>query len=199
MMNRRRSQGLASVAIVVALLVPGAAMAESKDDRADASEAPPARRSVIERWRNATAVERIEMRQNLRERRRDASPRQRRRIERRMRRLARALPDFSAIERLILLRAAADLPKAEQDDLRRRIADIDDLEPEERAALIADLQSMIQGFEGEVERLERNRDRWEGMSRAEKDEFRDQLKRLKKMSPEDRRALFEEMEKRREQ
>jgi len=186
------------LAVVVFGLAPCLAMAESESDSAVANPSTPSRQSVMERWRNAGPAERAEMRERLRDRMREATPRQRRRIERRLRRLARALPDFSPIERLILLRAAADLPRKEQDVLRGRIAEIDDLEADERAVLIADLQKLIQSFEGEVERLERNRDRWKGMTPSEKEEYRAQLKRLRKMSPEDRRALFEEMEKSRQ-
>jgi len=201
-MNQRRPRkrralgaGLAVVLLALFMLAPGMAIAESESDSATVDESAPARSSVMERGRKASPAERAEMRERLRDRMRDATPRQRRRIERRMRRLARALPDFTPIERLILLRAAADLPREEQDVLRRRIAGIDDLEADARAVWIADLTKMIQGVEGEGERRERNRDRWKGMTAAEKEEYRAQLKRLRKMSPEDRRALFDEMEK----
>jgi hypothetical protein len=106
-----------------------------------------------------------------------------------------ALPDFSPIERMILLRAAAGLPEAERDSLRRGVARIDDREVPERRALIAELHNLIEGESGNIERLERNKDRWEGLSEADRNEYRAQMERLRAMSLEERRALLAEMEK----
>lgn len=170
-----------------------------------ASPGPPgprgARRSsrAIERWREASPAERREMRETLRERWRDASPRERRQLGRRMKALERRLPDFSPIERLVLLRAAAALPEAERRALRDRIGGIDDLDPEARARLVAELEGMIDAYDREVERLERNTDRWRGMSAAERSELRQQMQRLREMSVEERRALLDAMEQKREQ
>jgi hypothetical protein len=56
---------------------------------------------------------------------------------------------------------------------------------------------MIRKVGPEVERLERNRRRWDGMSDAEREEFRGQMKKLRSMTPLERRALFAEMERNR--
>lgn len=167
------------------------ALAAEHSDRATESR-------LIERWRAASPSERRALRAELRKRFDDATPRERRRVTRRLRALERALPDFSSIERLILLRAAAALPEAARKDLRKRLRRIDDLEPASRALLVAELKAMIRSFDGEIDRLERNRERWQGMSESERDEYRAQMKRLRGMSLEERRALLEEMERARE-
>jgi hypothetical protein len=111
-----------------------------------------------------------------------------------MKALERKLPDFSAIERLVILRVAARMPEPEREALKRRIAGIDELEAEQRARLIADLKGMIDEYSQEVDRLERNTQRWRSMSPSERDEVREQMRRLRSMSVEERRALLEEME-----
>jgi len=213
---RGRIRTVAWVAVVMAVVAAWPASSEgtksardeaSRKERVDrtlgadsavgsqAEESRGRRRSrITERWQQATPAERREMRENLRERWRDASPRQRRQLGRRMKVLERRLPDFSVIERLVLLRAAAALPEAERKVLRERIAGIDDLEPAERARLIADLEQMIEAYAREVDRLERNTGRWQDMSAAERAEVREQMQRLREMSIEERRALLEEME-----
>ncbi|MCR9094405.1 MAG: DUF3106 domain-containing protein [bacterium] len=159
-----------------------------------APTARPDRANMIERWQKATPVERRAMRAEVRKRLEDASPRERRRAGRRMRALERALPEFSPIERLALLRAAATLPAEERKALRQRLRGIDDLEPAERKAFVDELEAMIQGRSGEIERFERNRRRWRDMSEAERQEAREQMKRLREMSVEERRELLREME-----
>ena len=111
-----------------------------------------------------------------------------------MRALERALPEFSPIERLTLLRAVAERPEAERKALRRKVRRIDDLSPAERAAFVEELRTLIRGQGAEIERFERNRDRWEGMSEAERDEAREQMRKLRALSVEERRVLLEEME-----
>lgn len=173
-------------------VLPEAVHAETRAEARAERDGAPSR--LVERWQEATPAERRAIRARARDRFEAATPGQRRRMLRRLRRLERALPDFSPIERLLLLRAAAELPREEQESLRERVGAIDDLEPAERKQLIGELEGLIRAFDGEAERIERNRERWEGMSEAEREEYRAQMKRLRSMSVEERRALFEEME-----
>jgi len=190
---RRLASGLIAGLTIAYLIAPAPAGAE---DRVAPGAADAARQEseIVERWRAATPGERREMRSRLRERWQDATPRARRRFGRGMKALERKLPDFSAIERLVILRAAARMPAPEREALKRRIAGIDDLEAAERAKLTAELRAMIDAYSPEVDRLERNTRRWKEMSPAERDEVREQMRRLREMSVEERRALLEEME-----
>ena len=61
-------------------------------------------------------------------------------------------------------------------------------------AFVGELEAMIQSRSGEIERFERNRERWRDMSEAEREEAREQMKRLREMSVEERRELLREME-----
>lgn len=179
--------------LIAYLLLGASTITQAQDD--DLSRTEERRASLVTRWRGASPEERHEMREAIRKRWENATPRERRRLARRIKALERRLPDFSAIERLILLRAAVELPPTERKLLRERIARIDDLEAKERAVLIAEIESMIAGYSREVDRLERNKDRWKDMSEAEREEAREQMQRLRSMSVEERRALLEEMEK----
>lgn len=180
--------------MLVALLLSGAPTIVQAQQAGDLSRAQERRASLVTRWRAASPEERHEMRAAIRERWESATPRERRRLGRRIKLLERRLPDFSAIERLILLRAAAELPPEERRSLRERIARIDDVEAKERALLISEIEALIAGYTPEIDRLERNKDRWKEMSEAERMEAREQMKRLRSMSVEERRALLEEME-----
>ena len=186
---QRIASGLIAGLTIGFLIAPAVLRAE---DRA----APVAEREskIVEHWRTATPAERREMRSRLRERWEASTPRQRRRFGRGMKALERKLPDFSAIERLVIWRAAAQLPEPEREALKRRIAGIDELESEQRSQLIAELRGMIDAYSLEVDRLERNTQRWRDMSPSERDEVREQMRRLRSMSVEERRALLEEME-----
>jgi hypothetical protein len=73
--------------------------------------------------------------------------------------LGQVLPDFSLIERRILLRRFMALPKAERESLRRRLRKIDDLEPKERRKLAHELRGRLNESPGEAARIERNLDR----------------------------------------
>ncbi|MEM9177357.1 MAG: DUF3106 domain-containing protein [Myxococcota bacterium] len=185
---RARARSM-SVGLVLAILV--AASAGRAEDDALPSRARP---GAATRWQEATPAERRAMRAEFRSRWEQASPRQKRRARRGLRALERALPDFSPIERLSLLRAAAELPAEERKALRRRLRGIDEMAPPERAAFQAELREMIRGQAEEIERLERNRDRWRRMTEAERDEARAQMRKLRAMSVEERRALLREME-----
>ena len=186
------------VGIAATWLVAAGALA----DEHDATDEPGARRfehpTAMERWADASPEERRVMRGRQRARWESATPRERRRFARRLRRLERALPEFDSIERLMLMRVAADLPRAERRDLRERIAGLDELEPEDRKARLAALREMIEGYEGEVRRLERNSRRWQRMSESERDVYRSQMKRWHALSDEEREALLDEMERRRD-
>ena len=164
--------------------------------RAQAARGPgPARRgALIERWQEATPAERERMRARVRERFEDVSPRERRRFGRALRALERALPELSSIERVVLVRAVAQMPEGERKAFRRRLRRVDDMEPAERKAFLAEIDGLVRDAEGEVERLSRNRDRWQRMSESEREEYRAQMKKLRAMSPEERRRLFDAIE-----
>lgn len=189
--SRRWGDRVGRGLLVLALVLAGASGVQAEGEE---RSGPRARSPLVERWQNATPAERRAMRAEVRERWEDASPRERRRAGRRIRALERALPEFSPIERLVLLRAAAELPAAERKALRERLRGIDDLEPGERQALVAELEELIRGQATAIERFERNRNRWDGMSEAERQEARDQMKKLREMSVEERRSLLREME-----
>lgn len=203
----RRARRLLAPVVVLGLL-SGSGMAWAEDpapaDPRTASPAPGAGEAsgtaggIVERWRSAPPSERRRMRAAMRERWELATPRERRRMGRVMRGLERALPDFSPIERMVLIRAAMSLSEEERGTLRRRLRRIDDLEPDERRAFLAELRGMIAAEGSELERLERNRRRWEGLSEGERAEVREQMRRWQAMSLEERRALLEAMEAERE-
>ena len=193
--TRRTLRRVAALLVLLALstwLAPSVVAAEEETTEAWRAE----RKTSVERWRDATPTQRREMRRAVRERLDRASPRERRRIERIFRRLRELLPDFSPIERMLLVRAVARLPEQERESLRDRLRRIDDLAVPERQALVAELARLIEAQSSEVERLERNRHRWEALSEDDKQEYRAQMQRLRSMSLEERRALLEEMEKR---
>jgi hypothetical protein len=96
-----------------------------------AGEAPPSAREArplnsVERWNDATPVERSEMREMAHERWENASPRERRIFLRGMVALGRALPDYSPIERRVLLRRFFSMSKPERESLRKRLRRIDE-------------------------------------------------------------------------
>lgn len=108
--------------------------------------------------------------------------------------LERALPDARPIDRLAIWRAASRLPRAERRALGERLRRVDSLAPDERAALVTELEGLLARANEDVERFERNLDRWEGLSEAERDRYRDQMRRLRAMPPEERERLLEEWE-----
>ena len=145
------ARGLINGLLITMLVAPAMTRAEDRATPAAEQES-----KIVERWRTASPAERREMRSRLRERWQAATPRARRRFGRGMKALERKLPDFSAIERLVILRVAARMPEPERQALRHRIAGIDDLEAAQRAQLIADLKGMIDDYSQEIDRLERN-------------------------------------------
>ncbi len=125
---------------------------------------------------------------------RDASPRERRARREALRGLVRALPGARAGERLAILREAARLPFEERRSLRERLRRLDELAPAERAALDAELAGLRERAGDDVERFERNLDRWEKLSEADRERYRAQMQRLREMSVEERSRLLEEWE-----
>jgi hypothetical protein len=111
-----------------------------------------------------------------------------------MRGIERALPDARPIDRVAILRAAGRLPRAERRALGERLRRVDSLAPDERAALVAELEGLLARSNDRVEQFERNLDRWEGLSEAERDRYRAQMRRLRAMPLEERRRLLDEWE-----
>src|SRR5690606_3486693 len=91
--------------------------------------------------------------------------------------LERLLPDARPIDRLAILRAASRLPRAERRALGAKLRRVDALAPGERAALVAELEGLLAQANEDVERFERNLDRWEGLSEAERERHREQMRR----------------------
>ncbi len=187
-------RGLASVVMIAGLALTTVAWAD--EDGPERAE-PVRGRALMDRWAEASPEERRLMRGQLRARWAEASPREKRRFARRLRRLERALPEFNSVERLILLRVAAEMSRADREALRARIAGIDELEAEDRKTLLAELRGLIEGYDGEVRRLERNSRRWQEMSEDERDAYRSQMKRWRALSEDEREALLQELERRR--
>ena len=182
---------VAAILILVGAGVLGAASAALADqERANSHEGRPV--DAVSRWDDATPEERREMREMARLRWESASPRERRAYRRGMYALGRVLPDFSLIERRVLLRRFIALPKAERESLRRRLRKIDDLEPKERRKFADELRGMLNESPGEAARIERNLDRWRRMSESEREKYREQMRRFRAMSAEDRRKLLDQ-------
>ena len=125
---------------------------------------------------------------------RDAGPRERRARREAMRGLVRALPDARPVERLAIVREAMRLPFAERRGLRDRLRRIDELAPDERRDLVVELEGLRDRADPEIERLERNLDRWEKLSEADRERFRAQMQRLRDMPIEERQRLLDEWE-----
>lgn len=125
---------------------------------------------------------------------RDAGPRERRARREAMRGLVRALPDARPVERLAILRQAMQLPFAERRALRERLRRIDALGPEERRDLVAELEVLRSRADPDLERLERNLDRWEKLSEADRERYRAQMQKLRSMPIEERQRLLDEWE-----
>ena len=97
----------------------------------------------------------------------------------------------------MLLREVRKLPEAERKVIREKVRTIETLSAEDRSAFSAQLRGLVENASTDVERMERNLDRWEGMSRQEREAYREQMRKLRSMAPEERRALIEEWEARR--
>ncbi len=146
------------------------------------------------RWRGASRRERRARRDSARERWEDASPREQRIFRRRMGRLRLALPEFSEIERLVLVRNLFELSKEDQEAMRRRLRRMDDLDPSKRNELLRELRAMAADSSRESGRIKHNVDRWRGFSEAERDRYRKQMRRFRDLSTQDRRRLLDEWE-----
>lgn len=186
-----------SVATIGVLLIgvgvwawPDVALAD-----AERAESRDERRVDAKRHRQEMSPhERHQMRDRARQRWRDANPRERRLFQRGMGALELALPDFSPIERRLLLRKFSTLPEPERQALRRRLRGIDELEPKEREKFIHELRDRLSDSPAETDRIDRNLHRWRRMSESERDQYREQLRRFREMSAEERRILLDRWE-----
>jgi len=151
-------------------------------------------RSALDRWHDATPAERREARGAARERWERATPRERRIFRRGMVGLRHAVPEFSEIERLVLLRNLFAMPKEERQLMRKRLRAIDDLSSKERAALVEELHAIADRPSVESRRIERNLDRWKDMSEADRERYREQMRRFRALSVDERRRLLDEWE-----
>lgn len=124
----------------------------------------------------------------------DTGPAARRARREAMRGLLRALPEARPVERLAIVREAMRLPFDERRALRERLRRIDELAPDERSALVAELEGLLERANDDVDRLERNLDRWEKLSEAERERYRAQMRRLQEMPFEERQRLLDEWE-----
>jgi hypothetical protein len=154
-----------------------------------------ARRSTSSsRWRDGSPGERRAMREAARDRWESGSPRDRRIFRRGMSGLRRALPELTEIERLVLLRNLFALPKDERKAMRRRLRGIDRLAQGERKKFVQELRDTAAEPGQESMRIERNVDRWRDLSESERDNYREQMRRFRALSGEDRRRLLDEWE-----
>lgn len=169
---RARIFGIAlTLALVIGLLAPTAEAAEPGLEPGG----EPATRSRAERMR-------------------EGGPGERRARREAMRGLVRALPDARPVERLAILRQAMRLPFEERRALRERLRRFDALDPHERRVLVAELEVLRVEGAADVDRLERNFERWENLSPEERERYRAQLRRLRDMPLEERRRLLDAWE-----
>jgi len=150
------------------------------------------RETRIERWNKASREERRVMRQAARDFWDEAPPEDRKRIKRRLRGLRRALPDFSRLERKMILRRTLEMPKAERDVLRDRIMSIDELDAEGRAKLERELRDLIEDDSDEMNRIESNASRWREMSHEDREKMRAQMREFRKLSVSERQQLLDQ-------
>ena len=194
----RRGASILVILTISAGISTGAAVTASAGDRSGAVRDRPAIHRPIDRPRHRpprdhdprSRARRIERRRAV-ERWERATPRERQRIRRAMRLLERSLPGWSAAERRILLRRLARLPEIERKALRRRLRRIDELDRDGRDELVSELRGMIEPEAEDIRRLERNIDRWDGLSEAERERYRRQLRRFRSLPLEERRKLLD--------
>jgi len=180
--------------MVFSVASPEPAFAKDSSGESRVAESRRDDRGALERWRDAAPRERREMRARSRERWERATPRERRIFRRGMVGLRHAVPEFSEIERLVLLRNLFALPKAERQALRKRLRKIDDLSVSERAQLTRELRAIADRPSGESDRIGRNVDRWKDMPEADREQYREQMRRFRALSTEERRKLLNEWE-----
>ena len=130
-------------------------------------------------------------------RRESVTPGQKRRVRRLLSRLREALPEFSAVERRVLVREVRKLPEVKRKAIRKSVRKIESLSPAERSEFSARLRGLLANASKDVERMERNLGRWEGMSKRERETYREQMRKLRSMSDEERREVLGEWESRR--
>jgi hypothetical protein len=179
---------------IAALTLPDSVVAEDAPSNSPVGGPRSDDRSGLERWRDATPAGRRSVREGARERWQRATPRERRVFRRGMIGLRLAVPEFSEIERLVLLRHLATLSKPERRAMRRRLGQMDDLDRGERAHFIEELRAIVDRPHGESQRLKRNVDRWKKMSESDRDRYRDQMRRFQALPVDERRRLLDEWE-----
>ena len=183
-----------SVLIVVAGRAVAVDTAKAREEHADMREARGRGPGALSRWRDASPEERRAMRQVARRKWERASPHERRIFRRAMYGLSRALPEFSEIERLVLVRKLFAMSKDERRVMRERLREIDDLSVAERVRLVEELREMAHDADRESAMIESNVDRWRGMSESERDRYRAQMRRFRELSAEERGKLLDEWE-----
>ena len=146
----------------------------------------------IERRSHFPSEQRSALREAAREFRNAGSVGERRRVRRRLRALRGALPDFSRLERRLILRRAVQLPRAERKALRHRLLEIDELDSKARAALEMELRAMIDEQAEEIHRFERNVRRWQRMSEKQRDTMRSQMRRFRNLPVVERKRLLDQ-------
>ncbi|MFK7895478.1 MAG: DUF3106 domain-containing protein [Myxococcota bacterium] len=129
-------------------------------------------------------------------RRGEAGPGGKKRMRRVMKRIRESFPEFSAVERRILVREFRKLPDGEREQIRDDVRRVDSLSPKERKAVSSKLRGLVTNASQDVDQIERNLDRWEGMSKKEREVYRKQMRKLRSMSEEDRKSLIKEWESR---
>ncbi len=194
--SRRTSKALTIVGVLLILIgalgVSDTAFARDREgdsqERATRSE----ERDVNSRWRSTTRDERRALRKAARDRWERATPRERRVFRRGVAGLRIALPDFTELERVVLVRALFAMPEAERDVFRKRLRTIDDLDEGQRRELVAELRHIANSPKAE---LEQNVGRWKSMSESDRDDYRERMRRFRSLSFEERKKLLDEWEK----
>ena len=115
-----------------------------------------------------------------------------RRIRRVLRALRQALPDFSRLERRLILRRAVQMPPAQRQGLRRRLLEIDELDSDARSALETELREMLHEQADEIHRFEQNVRRWQEMSEKQRDTMRSQMRRFRGLPVDERKRLLDQ-------
>ncbi|MDP6977008.1 MAG: DUF3106 domain-containing protein [Myxococcota bacterium] len=188
-----KARGLVSGVMLAFVLATCAAVASAEpageDGAASRLEKLPDRvRERVERFRNATPAEREARRERLLGELRDATPRERRRLLRRERRLMRVLPEEERSkirEENQAFREKHDLPRP---GAAREFARDLELSAEERRVLRAKFRELPRE---ERRALWRDITRYRSLSPAERETLEARLDDLKSLSDEERTALRE--------
>ncbi len=192
--SMRLVPGILLLVAALSMITTGLASAEDPRSGSQVRSSLRGDRSALDRWREATPDERRALRDAGREKWDRATPRERRIFRRGMVGLRHAVPEFSEIERLVFLRNLFAMSKAERRTMRKRLRGIDDLEAGKRKELIDELRTIIDKPSAESRRIERNVDRWKDMSESDREKYREQMRRFRALSVDERRQLLDEWE-----